>query len=393
MTKKLLLLVVILFCLCLVLVACDKPDTDSGNTPQSKEETVTITFDTAGGSEIASIQVKKGENIPKPTDPTKDGYTLEGWYVDGEKWSFAGYDAKKDLTLTANWEPTEYTITYVTDIYHSNKATYTIEDEINLKDITKTYYEFFGWYKDENFTEPISKIEKGTVGDLTLYAKVSYNPLNFQEIDDSYMVVECDMGAKEVVIPSTHNGRPVTNIGFSAFSNCIELTSVKIPNSVTIISEYAFSSCEALTRVNIPSSVTTLCARAFENCKSLKSIEIPNSITSIGNYVFAGCESLTSIVIPGSVTTIGNNAFAYCESLASIIIPNGVTRIGNFAFVDCKSLTSIVIPDSVLSIGDYAFNRCNSLTIYCEAESQPDGWEYDWNLSNCPVVWGYVQGE
>jgi hypothetical protein len=58
-------------------------------------------------------------------------------------------------------------------------------------------------------------------------------------------------------------------------------------------------------------------------------------------------------------------------------------------FVWCTSLTSIVIPDSVKSIGAYAFYKCISATIYCEAESQPDGWDSNWNYSKCPVVWGY----
>ena len=35
-----------------------------------------------------------------------------------------------------------------------------------------------------------------------------------------------------------------------------------------------------------------------------------------------------------------------------------------------------------------AFKLCDTLTIYCEAESQPDGWNSNWNPNNRPVVWG-----
>ena len=66
-----------------------------------------------------------------------------------------------------------------------------------------------------------------------------------------------------------------------------------------------------------------------------------------------------------------------------------VTSIGSSAFSSCHSLTSMVIPNTVTSIGGGAFEWCSSLTIYCEAESQPSGWDSSWNSDNCTVVWGY----
>ena len=113
-------------------------------------------------------------------------------------------------------------------------------------------------------------------------------------------------------------------------------------------------------------------------------------VTSIGDYAFRYRDSLMSIVIPDSVTSIGDGAFSGGSSLTSITIPDSVTEIGHYAFEDCTSLTSIVIPDSVTSIGVYAFSYCTGLTIYCEAASEPGGWFYNWNSSNCPVVWGYT---
>ncbi|MDE5655266.1 MAG: leucine-rich repeat domain-containing protein [Clostridia bacterium] len=73
----------------------------------------------------------------------------------------------------------------------------------------------------------------------------------------------------------------------------------------------------------------------------------------------------------------------------SIVIPSEVTSIGDCAFENCSSMTKIVIPSSLTSIGSGAFSLCSSLTIYCEAESQPSGWNSYWNSSNIPVVWGY----
>ena len=151
----------------------------------------------------------------------------------------------------------------------------------------------------------------------------------------------------------------------------------------------AFYGCSNVTALTLGDSVTSIGNCAFRHCSSLTSIEIPDSVTSIGSYAFYLCSSLTSIVIPNSVTSIGEGIFRNCSSLTSIEIPDSVTSIGDFAFAYCSSLTSIEIPDSVTSIGYSAFSVCSSLTIYCEAESQPSGWDSSWNSSSRPVVWGY----
>ena len=64
-------------------------------------------------------------------------------------------------------------------------------------------------------------------------------------------------------------------------------------------------------------SVTTIGYYAFQDCISLTSITIPNSVTSIGQSAFGGT-SLTSVTIPNSVTSIGDYAFRYCSNLIEI---------------------------------------------------------------------------
>jgi len=146
------------------------------------------------------------------------------------------------------------------------------------------------------------------------------------------------------------------------FTNCVNLTSVTIPNSVTSIGNYAFYNCSGLPSVTIPSSVTTIGASAFYGCSGLTSVTIPSSVTSIGNTAFAGCSGLTSVTIPSSVTSIGYSAFAGCSGLTSVTIPSSVTSIGNNAFAGCSGLTSVTIPSSVTTIGYSAFSYCSELT-------------------------------
>jgi hypothetical protein len=56
----------------------------------------------------------------------------------------------------------------------------------------------------------------------------------------------------------------------------------------------------------------------FWNCMNLSSITIPDGVTSIGNFAFYGCDGLASITIPASVTSLGENPFYECEVLADI---------------------------------------------------------------------------
>ena len=72
----------------------------------------------------------------------------------------------------------------------------------------------------------------------------------------------------------------LTSIGVQAFYNCTGLTSVTIPNSVTVLDDYSFYNC-SMTSVTIPNSVTTINKGAFWSC-GLTSVNIPNSVTSIG---------------------------------------------------------------------------------------------------------------
>ena len=161
----------------------------------------------------------------------------------------------------------------------------------------------------------------------------------------------------------------VTTIGFGAFANATNLTTVNIPASVQTIETSAFLSCSALTSITIPDGVTTISGGVFANCRSLSSINLPESITSIEENAFGHCESLTSFTVPSGVTSIPKDAFSNCKSLVDIKLHDKITSIGPKAFYYCSSLKQITIPASVTRIYDRAFSSCTSL----ESVVIPDG--------------------
>ncbi|MBR1751740.1 MAG: fibronectin type III domain-containing protein [Ruminococcus sp.] len=147
----------------------------------------------------------------------------------------------------------------------------------------------------------------------------TYGTLEYEIKDDGTIeITDCDGTGSSVNIPSEIDGKPVTGIGESAFSDCKDLTDIEIPDSVTNIGYFAFDYCTSLTDITLPDSVTDIGHGAFYGCTSLTDISIPDSITDISVDTFRLCENLTTISIPDSVETIEYGAFYGCPSLTDV---------------------------------------------------------------------------
>jgi len=113
----------------------------------------TVAFDTAGGSYIPAQQVRQGELVVRPEDPTKEGYTFTGWYFISpdwtSPWNFYGHRINWDNTITATWEaiPT-FTVTFDTAGGSYVPAQQVQQGELVVRpaDPTREGYTFAGWY-------------------------------------------------------------------------------------------------------------------------------------------------------------------------------------------------------------------------------------------------------
>ena len=117
-----------------------------------------VTFDSAGGSEVAPQVVKEGEKATKPSDPTKAetddaAYAFAGWYLGETEYDFNSA-VTQDLTLIAHWTTlTKYVVTFNSDggsevasqrIVSGQKAS---KPENPTKEETdEAVYAFAGWY-------------------------------------------------------------------------------------------------------------------------------------------------------------------------------------------------------------------------------------------------------
>ena len=211
---------------------------------------------------------------------------------------------------------------------------------------------------------------------------------------------------KDVVIPDTINGEPVTKIDDEAFLNR-GLTSIKFPVTLTSIGAFAFAG-NGLRTIDLPPTVIYIGAGAFNenhltdeqafvyarnndgtvdtttvvsyggkkrtdvvvpdgvivlgeysfNSLNIKSITISNSVKTFGQFSFAG-NLFTDLVLPDSVTDIQTGAFYMCQT-ENITMGNSIKTIGDYAFY-LNHLKTLSLPNSVTYIGNQAF-RANDLT-------------------------------
>ena len=165
----------------------------------------------------------------------------------------------------------------------------------------------------------------------------------------------------------------VISIGDRAFYGCSGLTSIEVPDSVTIIGEEAFCDCTGLTSIAIPDSITSIGDYAFAVCTEIAEITIPKSVTSIGSQIFFKASSLKTVYYNSSYASPTNlfmdngsiekivfgcetiNANICPKSIKTVELTDAVKAVGDNAFNGCTSMTSITIPDSVTSISKSAF--------------------------------------
>jgi uncharacterized repeat protein (TIGR02543 family) len=136
------------------------------NDPVDPEPTeFTVSFDTWGGSAVASQTVKAGGLVTKPADPTKANLVFKGWFksqdTDADAWNFETDTVTDNVTIYAQWEPlpapSEFTVTFDT---HGGTAIDAVTVAAGAAvaapetDPTLEGYTFKGWYADAEGETP-----------------------------------------------------------------------------------------------------------------------------------------------------------------------------------------------------------------------------------------------
>ena len=99
-----------------------------------------------------------------------------------------------------------------------------------------------------------------------------------------------------------------------------------------------------------------------------------------GNNINSNASIIETVIIPSTVTYLHVGCFKNMTNLKTVVI--GAQEIYYGAFSNCPNLKNVYIKNSCKTIAQGAFieSRATNMQIFCEATSQPSGWQSNWNI-------------
>ena len=137
-----------------------------------------VVFDANGGliegEDLLKVKTEEDEEVTRPSDPVRKGYTFAGWYHGDYLYDFGAY-LQEDLTLTAKWTPATYTVKLVTPngkLTNGDSMLVTYDQPYGeLPEPEYGYGVFLGWFTaEEGGDEVTSHTVVTEAEDHTLYA-------------------------------------------------------------------------------------------------------------------------------------------------------------------------------------------------------------------------------
>lgn len=207
----------------------------------------------------------------------------------------------------------------------------------------------------ENFVVPDSvrtialrAFEESKLVSLTLGAGIEYVGMNAFRNCDALTEIRINSAATELVLDK------------AAFSGCVSLGSVILPENVKNIPAWAFYGAVALREVTAY-ALNNVGAQAFDGCSALQRFTA-ESVGSVGKYAFRGAKELSALAFNFALlTNIEEGAFDGCKALdVDLSKMTNLETVGASAFRN-TALTRLVLPGTVNSLGELAFEGCTEL--------------------------------
>ena len=384
-------------------------DKDSGG-KGDEEVKYTVTFESNGGSDIESLKLSAGEEIPVPAAPEKEYFTFEYWCGDKAltaRYTF-GVMPAQDITLYAKWIPYKAVkISFesnggsaVPDLVAGAGGAVTAPEEPQREG-----YSFAGWYTDEGLTQYFD-FSVAPAENITLYARWIIKQGNYfvnfvvngeavltqsvaggslitpPELDESLVLSDwyADDKYSETFDFTTAVGKNTTIYavaytkgltfengavtGYKGENSTVVIPALYKGETVKSVAERAFYKNTAVTEIKLPQSIESIGSYAFYECSYLNSINLTKNVKTLGEYAFYNNVRLFNLGEITGVTVIGAGTFIGCANLTSFEFSENLQRVGAYAFADCSAIKSLTLPNTVTAIGDYAFSGCVRLNTF-----------------------------
>ncbi len=364
-------------------------------------EVFEVSFDTGYSATLPKKNVKDGYKVELP-ELTRTGYTLDGWYCNGEKWSFNANVVKNDMTLTAVWVANSYSLSFDSNGGSSvENLTIKMDEQLTLPTPTYPLYTFDGWYNGN------TKIENGKftfATDLELTAKwhrTQYNIAFNTDGGNAITTIKVDSFSQVDTLPTPERNE-YEFLGWYLEDTKIELPYAFTEGNITlkahwrgVTQDYDFTEDDAgtgikiakykgnKTEVVIPTTlggkiVTTIgtgafdnnqitCIsfncniqnfeyKAFQNCTALEKIDIAGNTAATLIYMFGGEDAIPStlkeINFVDGTSTYGKNIFDKLSSSRTFVVHiySSLKTTPADAFYECNNISELYFPEGITTI-------------------------------------------
>lgn len=174
------------------------------------------------------------------------------------------------------------------------------------------------------------------------------------------------------------------NLGFGAFKAQINIRTVNLPNLETLHVGSVFYNCPNLTEVISLGNVTAIDYSdthfgirngMFEGCTSLTTVHLPEALTILSDLMFQNCTNLTNINIPQSIEYLGRRVFQKVDKLTNKILylPNVIYVNPNGPCFGNKSNMHVYLPN------DIQFTHIGNENVYGENVQDKDNGKVSWD--------------
>ena len=350
----------------------------------------TVSFNSAGGTSVSPITQNYNTVITRPVNPTRTGYTFNGWSP-----AVPSTMPANDTTCVAQWKVNQYTVTFEGNggalgdrALPRIVTTQNYGTAIVAPTVTREWCTFTGWSPAVVATVPannvtytaqwkrwgdsisVSKMGGKTMKQLypndyahmtnvVLEVGITELPVGFFDGCDNVILVTwpstlVEFGIDDLPpkIRSTVEGNYDAD-GFLIYNNWIldyqnrNAASVTIPEGVVGIGRGVFAGMAKLVTVAMPESLRYIATRAFVSCTAVNEFQFTSGLRYVGPIAFKNCTQLQKAEFADGVESIGTNAFDNCWRMLSVNMPYTVTNVGDNAFVGCDRITGVTVPTHV----------------------------------------------